>query len=162
MTRIAHWAVTALLGSAVLGAVALADLVSARAHEAHRFSAGLPGDPKKPSRAVHIAMREDGKKMMYDPNRIEIRKGEQIRFILDNDGLENHEFVLATVGENRQHAEVMKKHPHMEHDDPNAKRLAPFTRSELVWKFTKAGEFEYACLIPGHYEAGMFGKIIVK
>jgi uncharacterized cupredoxin-like copper-binding protein len=56
----------------------------------------------------------------------------------------------------------MKKFPDMEHDDPNAKRLAVGERGELIWKFTKAGEFEFACLIPGHYEAGMHGKIIVK
>jgi uncharacterized cupredoxin-like copper-binding protein len=56
----------------------------------------------------------------------------------------------------------MRKFPEMEHDDPNARRVAPYNRDELLWKFTKAGEFEFACLIPGHYEAGMFGKVIVK
>jgi uncharacterized cupredoxin-like copper-binding protein len=56
----------------------------------------------------------------------------------------------------------MKKFPDMEHDDPNAKRLSPFNSGELVWKFTKRGEFEFACLIPGHLEAGMLGKVIVK
>jgi len=100
--------------------------------------------------------------MMFEPNRLEIRRGEQIRFVLDNEGLENHEFVLATIRENRKHAEVMKKHPGMVHDDPNAKRLAPFTRGELVWTFSNPGKFEFACLIPGHYQAGMFGTIVVK
>ena len=72
------------------------------------------------------------------------------------------EFVLATVTENHKHADVMKKNPDMEHDDPNAKRLQPHGNGEIVWKFTKRGEFEFACLIPGHYEKGMVGKIIVK
>ena len=66
------------------------------------------------------------------------------------------------MADNRKHAEVMKKNPDMEHDDPNAKRLSPFNSGELLWQFTKKGEFEFACLIPGHLEAGMHGKIIVK
>jgi uncharacterized cupredoxin-like copper-binding protein len=132
-------------------------------HEGHgAFSAGEPGNPKKPARTIKIAMREDGDRMTFEPSRIEVRRGEQIRFILDNDGLKNHEFVLATAAENRKHAELMKKYPDMEHADPNGRTVAPYNRDELLWKFTKAGEFEFACLIPGHYEAGMFGKIIVK
>jgi uncharacterized cupredoxin-like copper-binding protein len=107
-------------------------------------------------------MREDGKKMLFDPAHVVVRKGEQIRFVLSNDGTENHEFVLATVAENNKHAKLMKKYPHMEHDDPNAKRLTPFTDGEIVWKFTKRGTFQYACLIPGHREAGMHGTIDVK
>jgi uncharacterized cupredoxin-like copper-binding protein len=132
-------------------------------HEGHgAFSAGEPGNPKKPARTIKIAMREDGDRMTFEPSRIEVRRGEQIRFILDNDGLKNHEFVLATAAENRKHAELMKKYPDMEHADPNGRSVAPYNRGEMLWKFTKAGEFEFACLIPGHYEAGMFGKIIVK
>ena len=100
--------------------------------------------------------------MLYFPDRIEVRKGEQIRFILQNTGELDHEFLLATTEENLKHAEVMKKYPDMEHDDPNGKRLKPKGKSEIVWRFTKAGEFEYGCLIPGHREAGMIGKIIVK
>ncbi len=134
-----------------------------RAHEHHSsFSAGEPGDPKKPARVIKVAMQEEGKKMMYDPSVITVHKGEQIRFVLFNEGTESHEFMLATVAENRKHAELMKKYPEMEHDDPNAKRVAVFNQSELLWRFTKPGEFEFACLIPGHYEAGMHGKIIVK
>lgn len=133
------------------------------AHEAHgHLSAGEPGNPKKPARTVKIVMREDGDRMAFEPSRIEVRKGEQVRFVLDNDGLKNHEFVLATAAENRKHAELMRKFPDMEHDDPNARRVAPYNRDELLWRFTKPGEFEFACLIPGHYEAGMFGRVIVK
>ena len=133
------------------------------AHEGHEhFSAGEPGDPKKPARTIQVSMREDGKKMLYEPSRIEVRQGEQIRFVISNDGIYNHEFMLATIPENRKHAELMKKFPDMEHTEPNATRLAVSQHGELLWKFTKAGEFEYACLIPGHYEAGMHGKITVK
>jgi uncharacterized cupredoxin-like copper-binding protein len=135
----------------------------ANAHEAHNhYSAGEPGDPKKPVRIVKVTMLEQGKKMLFEPAVIEVKRGEQIRFVLMNGGTEDHEFILATPKDNRKHAEEMKKFPEMEHDDPNAKRLSPFNTAEIVWKFTKRGEFEYACLIPGHLEAGMLGKVIVK
>jgi uncharacterized cupredoxin-like copper-binding protein len=126
------------------------------------FSAGTPGNPKKPSRVIVITMREGDGKMLYVPDRIIVRKGEQIRFVLKNEGALEHEFLLATVKENLEHGEVMKKFPEMEHDDPNGKRLKPNATSEILWRFTKAGEFEFACLIPGHREAGMIGKVVVK
>src|SRR6266481_166171 len=133
------------------------------AHEDHgHFSAGEPGDPKKPARTIKVVMRGEGKKMAFEPARITVRKGEQIRFVLENADIDDHEFVLATEEENRKHAELMKKFPDMEHDDPNAKRLAPAAHGEILWKFTKAGTFEFACLIPGHREAGMLGKVIVR
>src|SRR2546425_6416753 len=157
-------AVGALLTStAAILATDVAMPIPASAHEDHgNFSAGEPGDPKKPARVVLVTMREGDGKMMFIPDRVEVRKGEQIRFMLRNSGLLEHEFLLATTEENLKHAELMKKFPDMEHDDPNGKRLKPQKTSEIVWRFTKAGEFEYGCLIPGHREAGMTGKIIVK
>ena len=131
-------------------------------HSHETFSAGAPGDPKKPSRTIKVTMIEDGKKMLFEPSIINVRRGEQIRFVLQNDGTWDHEFMLATVADNRKHAEAMKKNPGMEHDDPNAKRLSPLNGGELLWRFTKKGEFEFACLIPGHLEAGMHGKVVVK
>ncbi len=157
-------AVGALLASTA--AILMTDIampIPASAHEDHgNFSAGEPGDPKKPARTIKVAMREDGKKMAFEPARITVRKGEQIRFVLENDGTDDHEFVLANAAENRQHAELMKKFPDMEHDEPNAKRLAVGEHGEILWKFTKAGTFEFVCLIPGHREAGMVGKVVVK
>ena len=152
-----------LTSSAALLATDLAMPIPASAHEDHgNFSAGQPGDPKKPARIVKIKMFEGSGKMGFEPARIEVRRGEQVRFVLQNDGEEDHEFILATVAENRKHAQVMKKNQDMEHDDPNAKRLLPHENGEIVWKFTKRGTFEFACLIPGHYEKGMVGQIIVK
>jgi uncharacterized cupredoxin-like copper-binding protein len=136
-----------------------------RAHEGHEhaaFSAGEPGDPKKPARTVKVRMLEGSGKMSFEPALIQVRRGEQIRFIVQNDGEEDHEFILATIEDNRKHGELMKKFPEMEHDDPNAKRVLPYASKEVLWKFTKRGEFEFACLIPGHYEKGMFGKVVVK
>ena len=100
--------------------------------------------------------------MEYKPYRIEVKRGEQIRFVIRNVGKEDHEFLLATTKENLKHAEDMKKHPHMEHDEPNAVRLAPQKSAEILWRFSKAGTFEYSCLIPDHRDYGMTGRVIVK
>jgi uncharacterized cupredoxin-like copper-binding protein len=131
-------------------------------HDAAQFSAGEPGDANAPSRIIQVTMQERDAKMLFVPNRVEIRKGEQIKFVLHNTGKLDHEFVLATTQENLEHAEMMKKNPEMRHDDPNARRVAPKQTSQIVWRFTKAGEFEFACLIPGHRDAGMFGIVDVK
>ena len=149
---------------AILVAITAAALpvTPGHSHDAAHFSAGVPGDPKKPARVVLINMREGDGKMMFVPDRVEIKRGEQVRFMLSNSGELDHEFVLATTEENLKHAEEMKKNPDMEHDDPNARRVKPKKRDEIVWRFTKAGQFEYGCLIPGHREAGMTGIIVVK
>ena len=90
------------------------------------------------------------------------KRGQQGRFKLKNIGQIDHEIVLATFEENMKHAIEMQKNPDMEHDDPNAKRLSPDQEGEIVWHFTKAGEFDFSCLIPGHRESGMAGIIIVQ
>lgn len=131
-------------------------------HHMTGFSAGEPGDPKKPARVVQVTMNEVDGKMRYVPDRIEVRKGELIKFVLRNSGTLDHEFVLASAEENDKHAELMMKNPEMEHDDPNGKRLAPAGSTELFWRFTKRGTFEFACLIPGHREAGMLGSVVVR
>ena len=123
---------------------------------------GKPGDPKKPARIVQVVMREADGKMLFLPDTLTVRRGEQIRFQLRNNGAIDHEFVVGTVEANLKHMKDMEKNPDMEHDDPNAKRLKPKGAGEIVWQFTKAGKFDFSCLIPGHREAGMTGKIIVK
>lgn len=131
--------------------------------EGHGESAyGKPGDPKRSARIILVTMRDKDGAMLFIPNRFEVRKGEQIRFMLRNSGGVDHEFVLATVEENRKHMDEMMKNPDMEHDDANAKRLKPGASGEILWKFTGAGEFDIACLIPGHRQAGMHATVIVK
>ncbi|MDW8468952.1 MAG: plastocyanin/azurin family copper-binding protein [Burkholderiales bacterium] len=73
-----------------------------------------------------------------------------------------HEMVLGTLEELKAHAELMRKHPAMEHDEPWMAHVAPGKSATLHWQFTRAGEFHYGCLIPGHFEAGMVGRITVK
>ena len=85
-----------------------------------------------------------------------------MRFQLRNNGAVDHEFVIGTVEENLKHMKEMEKNPDMEHDDPNAKRVAPTKTSEILWRFDKAGSFDFSCLIPGHREAGMTGTVVVK
>jgi uncharacterized cupredoxin-like copper-binding protein len=126
------------------------------------FSAGMPGDAKKPARIVQVTMRDGDGKMTYDPTRIEVRRNEQIRFVISNSGALPHEFVLASAKENLIHAQMMQRYPDMEHDDPNAKTVPPQGKAEILWRFSQKGTFEFACLIPGHREAGMTGTVVVK
>jgi len=102
---------------------------------------------------IEIAMREEYGLQIFEPKRIEVKRGEQIRFVLRNEGENDHEFMLATTKENLAHAEVMRKHPNMEHDDPNGKRLKPKGKSEILWRFTKVGEWNGVRIVDdyGHH-----------
>jgi len=151
----------ASLGAA-LAVSHLALAFRAVAHTGHVFAAGEPGDPKKPFRVIEITMTDGPGTMTYTPNKIDVRKGEQIKFVLKNIGLLAHEFLLDSLENNAKHKIEMEKNPEMEHDDPNGKRLEPKKSAEILWRFTKPGTFEFACLIPGHYETGMKGIVVVK
>lgn len=154
-----HAAQKRWLLQSIISVIALAWLTPAAAHEKHGgYSAGEPGNPKKPAREIVVEMSE----MDYSPAVVEVKRGEQIRFVIRNRGTEDHEFLLATTAENLKHAAAMRKNPDMEHDEPNGLRLAPRKSGEILWKFSKAGTFEYSCLIPDHREYGMIGKVIVK
>lgn len=136
---------------------------SAFAHDAKHYSAGEPGDPRKASRPVLVTMREtDDGRMIYVPASVEVRQGEQVRFVISNAGAIPHEFMLASTEDNLKHGALMQKFPDMEHDDPNGKTVPPKGKAEMLWKFSKAGTFEFSCLIPGHREAGMIGAVSVK
>lgn len=100
--------------------------------------------------------------MRFRPAHLRITQGETIRFVVKNGGKIMHEMVLGTMEELKAHGEMMKKHPDMEHDEPYMAHVGPGRKEEMVWQFTRAGEFYYACLVPGHFEAGMIGKITVK
>lgn len=127
-----------------------------------QFSAGAPGDPEKPARVIQVSMYEKDGAMAYSPAEIEVALGEQVRFVITNDGEQLHEFHLASFDENAQHKIEMEKHPAMQHDDVNAQSVEPGKKTEILWKFSKRGSFEFACFVPGHYSAGMHGKVVVK
>jgi uncharacterized cupredoxin-like copper-binding protein len=120
---------------------------------------GIAGDARDVKRTVEIRMTDT---MRFEPARIEVREGETVRLRAANRGKMLHEIVIGTAGELKAHAELMKKHPGMEHDEPYMAHVAAGRRGDIVWTFNRAGEFDFACLIPGHYEAGMVGRIVVK
>ena len=99
--------------------------------------------------------------MRFSPASISAKRGETIRFVLKNPGQLKHEMVLGTIEELKEHAALMVKFPQMEHADPNQASVEPGKTGQLIWQFTKAGTFDFACLQAGHYEAGMKGQITV-
>ena len=125
-------------------------------------SVGEPGDPKRPARTVEIVMSEGSDGMRFTPDRVEARRGEQVRFTIHNAGAVAHEFFLGTPAANKAHAAMMAAMPDMKHSDANAVTVAPGASATLVWRFTHKGEFEFACLVPGHYELGMHGMVAVQ
>lgn len=120
---------------------------------------GKPGDPAKVTRTVEVEMSDS---MRYKPASIDVKRGETIKFVVSNTGKLKHEFVLGQIKSLKKHAELMRKFPDMEHAEPNQLEVDPGQTGELVWQFTKPGKFDFACLIPGHFEAGMKGKVAVK
>ncbi len=131
-------------------------------HAAKFFAAGEPGTPDAAYRTIEIVMNDASGEMAFSPNTLEVKRGEQVRFVLQNAGAVDHEFLIDTAANNAHHKAAMAENPDMQHAEPNGRRLAPETTSELIWRFTKPGSFEIACLIPGHYEAGMKGVLMVR
>jgi uncharacterized cupredoxin-like copper-binding protein len=119
---------------------------------------GIAGDAKSANRTIRIEMLDA---MRFAPDRIEVRQGDTVRFVHRNSGQVMHEFVLGTKAELDEHSALMKKFPGMEHDEPYMAHVAAGKVGEVVWTFNRAGEFHFACLIPGHYEAGMIGTVTV-
>ncbi|HEX5683156.1 MAG TPA: cupredoxin family protein [Ideonella sp.] len=120
---------------------------------------GREGDPKQVSRTIKVDMNDA---FRFTPSDVVIRRGETVKFVVSNSGRQLHEMVLGTPQELKEHADLMKKFPDMEHADANMAHVKPGAKGEIVWQFTQAGEYQFACLIPGHFEAGMVGKLVVK
>ena len=130
-----------------------------RAVSSEEKTFGREGDPRRVNRTIKVNMSDD---MRFKPGTITVKRGETVRFEAKNSGKVMHEMVLGTMQELKEHAELMRKHPGMEHDEPYMAHVAPGKTERIVWQFSKPGEFYYGCLIPGHFEAGMIGKVIVK
>ena len=120
---------------------------------------GKPGKATNAKRTVKVEMLDT---MRFNPQSITVKQGETIKFIVKNPGKVKHEMVLGTEKEIKEHAEVMKKNPEMEHDDANQITVQPGKSGEIIWQFTKMGKVNFACLQPGHYDAGMAGTVTVK
>jgi uncharacterized cupredoxin-like copper-binding protein len=122
-------------------------------------SFGREGDPRKVRRVISVDMSDA---MRFFPDQIKVKRGETVRFVVRNSGKLPHEMVLGTMDGLKKHAALMKQNGSMEHDDANIAHVNPGSTGRIVWQFTKAGEFYYGCLIPGHFEAGMIGTIVVR
>lgn len=120
---------------------------------------GRAGDPKKATRTIKVAMSDQ---MRFTPASLAVKQGETVKFVVSNGGKVLHEMVIGTADDLKKHAELMRKFPGMEHDEPYMAHVKPGKSGEIVWQFTKAGEYSFACLIPGHFEAGMVGTVVVK
>lgn len=152
------------VGAALFAASGAALAHGDQGHGARKASApeqkpwGIAGEARAVRRTITLTMTDD---MRFSPDRIEVREGETVRLAVKNAGKLLHEIVLGTKAELDAHAALMQKFPNMEHDEPYMAHVAPGKSGALVWRFNRAGEFEFACLIAGHYQAGMVGKIRV-
>lgn len=120
---------------------------------------GIAGDAKAVRRTITLRMGDD---MRFMPSQIEVHEGDTVRLRAENKGKVLHEIVLGTKAELDQHAQLMQKFPDMEHDAPYMAHVRAGQRGDIVWHFNRPGTFDFACLIPGHYEAGMTGTITVR
>ena len=119
---------------------------------------GIAGDAKFVKRTITLTMSDT---MRFTPDKLTIKQGETIRFVVKNQGKQLHEMVIGTQKELDAHAALMVKFPTMEHDEPYMAHVAAGKSQNLIWTFNRAGEFDFACLVAGHYQAGMVGKISV-
>lgn len=159
----------AALRSLALAALAvLPALASAHGNAAHagkpapaqpeQQAWGIAGDARKAGRTLEVSMGDD---MRFTPDRIEVRQGDTVRFKVRNRGRQLHEFVIGTQQALDEHAALMLKFPNMAHDEPYMAHVAPGKTGEIVWTFNRTGDFGFAGLIAGHYQAGMVGRITV-
>jgi uncharacterized cupredoxin-like copper-binding protein len=120
---------------------------------------GIAADPRRAKSTIRIDMSDS---MRFTPSEIEVRRGAIVRFVPVNKGQVLHEMVLGTMDDLKKHAGLMKKFPGMAHDELHMALVAPGRTGEIGWRFTTAGTFYFGCLIPGHFEAGMIGKVTVR
>jgi uncharacterized cupredoxin-like copper-binding protein len=127
-------------------------------HASKHANFGQPGKADQVQRTIEVKALDT---MRYDPQTFTVKAGETIRFVVTNVGRLKHEFIIGDPAEQRAHAEMMRKMPGMEHEDPNALNLEPGETKTLIWQFGQAGVVEVACHVPGHYEAGMVAQVKV-
>jgi uncharacterized cupredoxin-like copper-binding protein len=119
---------------------------------------GIAGKAAQVNRTLAIDMTDA---MRFTPDRLVVQEGDTLRFVVRNRGRMLHEMVIGTPAELAKHAALMARFPNMEHDEAYMVHVDPGKTGEIVWTFNRAGSFEFACLIAGHYEAGMRGTITV-
>jgi uncharacterized cupredoxin-like copper-binding protein len=166
---------------AVISSAGIATAHAAGSHDAgHGKGAdiGQPGDPARVSRSIEVQMFDN----YYEPESLSVKEGETVRFVIHNKGALVHEFSIATAEMHVAHQPemlMMVEHGvlqgdridhdaakamqasmgHGMHEEPNSVLLEPGASGEIIWKFPKHAELEFACNVPGHYDAGMLGDI---
>jgi uncharacterized cupredoxin-like copper-binding protein len=128
-------------------------------HDDHEADAGRPGDPAKVSRTIDVTMDDS---MRFTPSQLNFKAGETVRFVIHNNGKIRHEMVIGSMNELKEHMQMMRDNPTMQHAEANMISLAPGEHGEMIWQFDKPGSFDFACLVPGHLEAGMTGKFRIE
>jgi uncharacterized cupredoxin-like copper-binding protein len=149
----------AVLCGVGLSCAALASGQHVHSHDHGPSAIGQVGKAQQVSRTIQVEMLDT---MRFSPSQVTVKPGETVRFVVKNMGKLQHEFVLGTQRDLDAHFEVMKKHPHMEHAEDNMLNLQPGQSGELIWTFSTAGSVSFACLYPGHYDAGMKGQVQVS
>lgn len=120
---------------------------------------GIAGDPEAVTRTIRISMTDN---MRFTPDKIDVKQGDVVKFLLTNDGKLLHEFVIGTKPElDKLAALVIKSPDQVDHERSDRIHVEPGKVGEVVWNFNRAGAFDFACLLPGHYQAGMVGRINV-
>ena len=173
-----HFKMTALalaFGLALASTPAKADAMHGKGHAG---AIGSPGNAAKTTRTVTITMHDN----YYEPESLSIKEGETVKFVIKNAGSLVHEFSIATGAMHAAHRpemNMMVEHGVLEpdrinwdaakkmqatmghgmHDEPNSKLLEPGKSAEMIWHFPNHANLEFACNVPGHYDAGMVGKI---
>jgi uncharacterized cupredoxin-like copper-binding protein len=159
----------AFLLSLCLAGVAFAPSASAhgeKSHEARQFTEygdqwefGRAGKLAEAKRTVAVEMSDQYR---FKPSTLKVKQGETVRLVFRNTGAQVHEWVIGTPKEIAEHAALMRRFPNMEHDEVHNVHVPPGEERELVWQFNRPGTFEFACLLPGHHEAGMKGTAEVR
>lgn len=152
----------ALLLAVPAGAQARADQPPPSADKAmHRQAAGFwfghPGKASEVTRTIRITATDD----RFRPAVVDVKAGQTVRFEIVDRGALAHEFVIGDVAEQRAHDKEMAAMPGMPMDDPNGVSVAAGRTATLIWTFTRPATLQYACHVPGHYAAGMFGQLNV-
>ena len=119
---------------------------------------GIAGDAKGIKRTITLTMTDS---MRFTPDVINVKEGETVKIVVKNSGKMLHEMVIGTAKELADHAALMLKFPNMEHSEPYMVHVPPGKTGQMIWNFNRAGNFDFACLMAGHYQAGMVGKINV-
>lgn len=153
--------IAALIAGASTFAVAHSDAAHAKKSgpvKKEQKEWGIAGDAKAVTRTITFNMSDN---MRFTPDKIDVKQGDTIKFVIKNTGKVMHEMVIGTKKELDEHAALMVKFPGMEHEEPYMAHVGPGKTGEIIWTFNKPGTFDFACLIAGHYQAGMVGKVTV-